>query len=219
MHQLVGGIRFEHLLFFLDPQTQDRAEKVSQLNGIVRAQHHQTNFGRHLRQISQRLLNQRLHIALRGFDFFSVLYCQFGKNAHAGAQKRRFLRPLFHANAIRSLDDQVQRVFDPLHAFDHHQRADLKQLRGFGVLIVRPVGPHADAGEQFFFAGQRGFNRGDRRRTTGRERHHRVRKQSCVAQRQDRNLKRFAFVFRRRFDRATRIVLFFSHQFMSTKVR
>ena len=37
MHQVVDSVRFEHLLFFLNPQAENRTEKVSQPNRIVRA--------------------------------------------------------------------------------------------------------------------------------------------------------------------------------------
>src|SRR5207247_4701012 len=54
--------------------------------------------------------------------------------------------------SIRSLNDQMQRVFDALHALDHHQRADFKQVRGLGVCLSGFLRPHANAGDQFLFA-------------------------------------------------------------------
>ena len=88
VHQIVNGVGFEHLLLFLNSETENRSEKIGQPHWIIGAQHHQAHFRRHLRQVGQRLLNQRLHIALGRFDFFLVLDLQLGQHPHATAQVR-----------------------------------------------------------------------------------------------------------------------------------
>ena len=183
MHELVDRVGFEHLLLFIHAQTEDRTEEVCEADRIVRAEHHHADFRRHLRQISQRLLNQRLDVALGGFDFFFVLYFQLGKDLHACAQEWLALQPFQHADAIGALDDQVQRVFDALHPFDHYQRADFIKVLRFCVTVRSFVGKHTDARQQFLFAGKRGFNRGNRRRPPDRQRDHGLGKQRRVSQR------------------------------------
>ncbi len=123
---------------------------------------------------------------------------QLRQNLHARAQERLFLRPLEHANAIGPLNDHVQRVFDSLHALDHYERADFEEVFRFGVFLGSFVGPHADASEQFFFAGERGFDRGHRGGTSGGQRHHRFRKQRGVLQREYRDFERLRAQFLRR---------------------
>ena len=120
MHQVVHRVGFEHLLLFLNTKTQNRAEEVCELDRVVRAEHDQANLGRHLRQVSEGLLDQCLNVAFGCFDFFRIFDFQFGKNLHARAQEWLFLHPLLHANSICPLDDQVQRVVGALHPFDHH---------------------------------------------------------------------------------------------------
>ena len=105
VHQLIHRVGFEHLLLFLNPETENRAQKIRESGGIVGAQHHQPHFRRNLRQIGKRLLNKRLHVALGRLDFFFIPDLEFGRNLHPRAQERFFLHPLLHANSIRSLND------------------------------------------------------------------------------------------------------------------
>src|SRR3979490_395132 len=104
MHELIDRVGLEHLLFFLNPEAENRSEEVSEPDRIVRAEYNHANLRRHLRQVSERLLNQRLHVALGSLDLFFVLYFQIGKNLHAGAQKRLLLYPLQYADSLSSLD-------------------------------------------------------------------------------------------------------------------
>ena len=66
VQQIVDAVRFEHLLLFLNAETENRSQEISESHRIVRAQHHEPNFWRYLWQISERLLNQRLHVARSG---------------------------------------------------------------------------------------------------------------------------------------------------------
>ena len=195
VHQLIHRIGLKHLLLFLNSETENRAQKIRQPRGIIRAQHNEPHFRRDLRQISKRLLDKRLHVALGRLDFFFIPDLQFGRNLHPRPHERFFLHPLLHPNSIRSLNDQMQRVFDALHALDHHQCADFKQIRRLGVFVGSFLRPHTNAANQFLFAGERGFHCRNRGGPSHRQRHHCVRKQSCVLQGQHRNLKRLAFAF------------------------
>ncbi len=159
MGQLVYRVGFEHLLLFLDPKIEDRAEEISEADWLLSAQHDHAHFRWHLRQVSQRLLDQLLHVALDGFNFFFVYYFQFGKNLHPRALERFALHPFEDADSIRSLHDQVQRIFDTLHPLDHDQGADVVKVFRFGVAIRSLVGTHTDAGQQFLFGGEGGFDR------------------------------------------------------------
>ena len=199
VHQLVHSVGFEHLLLALDTEAQNRAEKICEPDRIVSAQHDHANFRRHLRQIGEGLLNQRLHVALCSFDFFLIRDQEIGENLHARAQKRSLLHPLQNPNSIGALHDQMKRIFDALHAFDHYEGADFEEVSALGVLIVSLLRPHADAGEEFFFTGQRGFDGRDRCRPAGGQRHHRFREQRSVPQRQHRNLERLRAEFLRGF--------------------
>ena len=86
VQQIVDAVRFEHLLLFLNAETENRSKKISEPDGIIRAQHQETDFRRHLRQVSQSLLNQRLNIALGGLNLFFIAQFQFGKHPYARTQ-------------------------------------------------------------------------------------------------------------------------------------
>ena len=49
---------------------------------------------------------------------------RLGQYFNHSAQERVFLFPLDHANALSSLNDDAHAGIDPLHALDHHERAD-----------------------------------------------------------------------------------------------
>ena len=147
VQQIVDAVRFEHLLLFLNAETENRSQEISESHRIVRAQHHEPNFRRYLWQISERLLNQRLNIALSGLNFFFVAQFQLGKHPPTRAQVWLSLLPGHQLNAIDPLHDQVQRVFHPLHALDLNEGSYLVEIFGFGITFRDSFRPHTDARE------------------------------------------------------------------------
>ena len=194
--QFALGIGFEQCLLLFDAQIEHGAEKVSQPHGIVRLHDDVANLWRHVRQQRQRLLNQRLNVALQGLDFRRLLAYGFRQNLDARFEVWRLFCKADYTKALLPLNDQVQHIFltgRPHHAIDDDERADLIKTAGrrLGILIAAL----GDDAEQFFFCSERCFRRLQRQGPPDRQRRDARRKHDRAAQRQYRQLEGLRFLF------------------------
>ncbi len=113
-----------------------------------------------------------MQVAFCSFDLVGIDSARLGQNLNYSAQQRVILFPLDYADALSSLNDDAHALIDPLHALDHHERADFKQICRLRVSVVGAIRTHSDASEQLFLRRQCCFDCGERARPADTQRHH-----------------------------------------------